>query len=65
MQELDIRARFGCNVMAIKRGNHFDIAPSATDVIKKGDVLVVIGNNQNLKKLEEKAFKEKEKGAEE
>jgi trk system potassium uptake protein TrkA len=51
--------------MAIKRGNHFDIARSATDVIKKGDVLVVIGNNQNLKKLEEKAFKEKEKGAEE
>jgi trk system potassium uptake protein TrkA len=55
LQELDIRARFGCNVMAIKKGNTFNIAPSATDAIHEGDVLVVIGHNKDLQKLQEHA----------
>lgn len=54
LQELDIRARFGCNVMAIKNGTKFHITPAATDVIRKGDTLVVIGHNQDLKKLQER-----------
>ncbi|MBN2909072.1 TrkA family potassium uptake protein [Polycladomyces sp. WAk] len=56
LQELDIRARYGCNVMAIKsRDGKINIAPAAGDVIHKGDVLVVIGSNDNLKQLEEHA----------
>jgi K+/H+ antiporter YhaU regulatory subunit KhtT len=30
-----------------------DIVPAAGDVIHKGDMLVVIGRNDNLKQLEE------------
>jgi trk system potassium uptake protein TrkA len=55
LQELDIRARFGVNVMAIKSGNKFNIAPSASDTIKEGDILVVIGHNDDLKKFEEES----------
>ncbi|MCS1351556.1 TrkA family potassium uptake protein [Mechercharimyces sp. CAU 1602] len=55
LQELDIRARFGCNVMAIRSGKGFNIAPLADDTIRLGDMLVVIGHNNDLKKLEEKA----------
>ncbi|MGA8941178.1 MAG: TrkA family potassium uptake protein [Thermoactinomyces sp.] len=55
LQELDIRRRFGCNVMAIKKGSSFNIAPSAHDIIHQGDVLVVIGHNENLRKLQAKA----------
>lgn len=51
--DLDVRARFGVNVMAIKSGDHFNIAPSADDVIKEGDILVVIGHNNDLKRFEE------------
>ncbi|MBN6186645.1 TrkA family potassium uptake protein [Aneurinibacillus sp. BA2021] len=51
--ELDVRARFGVNVMAIKSGNSFNIAPNATDTIHEGDVLIVIGHNDDLKKFEE------------
>lgn len=55
LEELDIRAKFGCNVMAIKSGRRINIAPLADDVIQNGDILVVIGHNNDLKKLEEKA----------
>ncbi len=55
LMELDIRAKFGCNVMAIKSGDNINIAPLATDVIQKGDVLVVIGHNNDLQQLEERA----------
>lgn len=55
LKELDLRARFGCNVMAIKSGDRMNVAPSADDVIHAGDTLVVIGHNRDLKKLEEEA----------
>ncbi|MDR6226530.1 potassium channel family protein [Desmospora profundinema] len=55
LEKLDIRAKFGCNVMAIKSGPRINIAPLADDVIHEGDILVVIGHNNDLKKLEEKA----------
>ncbi len=55
LSDLDIRARFGVNVMAIKSGTHFNIAPSADDMIHEGDILVVIGHNNDLKRFEEKS----------
>jgi trk system potassium uptake protein len=55
LSDLDIRARFGVNVMAIKSGTHFNIAPSADDTIREGDILVVIGHNNDLKRFEEKS----------
>lgn len=51
--ELDIRARFGCSVMAIKQDSHINVAPSATDTIKQGNILVVIGHNKDLRRFEE------------
>lgn len=53
--ELNMRAKYGVNVMAIKHGSEINIAPNATDIIKKEDVLVVIGHNEDLQKLEEKS----------
>jgi trk system potassium uptake protein TrkA len=51
--ELGIRSKYGINVVAIKSGEDFNIAPDAEDVVQTGDILVVIGHNDNLKKLEE------------
>ncbi|HJV44405.1 MAG TPA: TrkA family potassium uptake protein [Bacillota bacterium] len=53
--QLNIRPRFGVNVVAIKSGKGINIAPKAEDVVTTGDILVVIGHNNDLKKLEEKA----------
>lgn len=50
--ELDIRARYGCNVMAIKRGSKMNISPAATDRLTEEDVLVIVGEKNDLTKLE-------------
>ncbi|MNN34930.1 Ktr system potassium uptake protein A [compost metagenome] len=52
LKELDIRARFGCNVMAIKRGTKMNISPAATDRLEDGDILVIVGEKNDLTKLE-------------
>jgi len=52
LRELDIRAKYGCNVMAIKQGNQMNIAPNAEDLIKDTDVLVIVGKNEDLKYFE-------------
>ncbi|GGG23819.1 potassium channel family protein [Paenibacillus abyssi] len=52
LKQLDIRAKFRCNVMGIKSGAGMNIAPHAEDTIKEGDVLVVVGKNTDLTGLE-------------
>lgn len=53
LKDLNIRSKFGINVMAIKRGKDINISPQADEYIQKGDVLVVIGGTANLKIIEE------------
>lgn len=55
LSELNMRARYGINVMAIKHGAEINISPNALDMIRKDDVLVVIGHNDDVQKLEKKA----------
>ncbi|WP_195575714.1 potassium channel family protein [Paenibacillus sp. 1001270B_150601_E10] len=50
--ELDIRARFGCNIMAIKNNGHINISPLADYRLQEDDILVIVGQNDNLNKLE-------------
>lgn len=52
LKKLNMRANYGINVMAIKRGTEIDIAVYAETVIKESDVLVVIGHNDDLEKIE-------------
>lgn len=52
LKQLDVRAKFKCNVMAIKTGTLMNIAPYADDLIKPGDVLVIVGKNNDLTSLE-------------
>ena len=55
LSELNMRVRYGINVMAIKHGAEINISPNALDTIRKDDVLVVIGHNDDVQKLEKKA----------
>lgn len=55
LRQLDIRKNYEVNVIAIRSGDKFNIAPSPEEVIQYGDVLVVIGNNKDLKAFEEQA----------
>lgn len=50
--ELNIRAKFGLNIMAIKRGKEVIISPRATENIEKGDILIVIGHDNDVDRFE-------------
>lgn len=52
--ELDIRARYGINIVAIKRGNQVIVSPLASEIIRKGDVLIVIGADEDIDRFESK-----------
>jgi trk system potassium uptake protein TrkA len=52
LKQLDIRAKYLCNVMAIKQGDKMNISPNAEDSIKEDDVLVIVGKNSDLSHLE-------------
>lgn len=55
LKELRLPSRYGINVMAIRHNDSMNIAPYADDIIKPDDILIVIGNNEDLSKLEKKA----------
>src|SRR5699024_2831154 len=50
--DLDIRANYGSNVVAIKRGHDINVSPSAEDTLKANDVLIVIGADQDISRFE-------------
>ena len=52
LRELRLRSKYGINVMAIKKGDEINLAPSADDLIDAKDVLVAIGLAQDLSTLE-------------
>lgn len=53
LKQLDIRAKYRCNVMAIKTGPTMNISPHAEDLIHDNDVLVIVGKNSDLNALEQ------------
>ncbi|MCK5128880.1 MAG: TrkA family potassium uptake protein [Clostridiales bacterium] len=55
LKDLDMRVKFGVNVMAIKHGGIINISPRGEDIIESGDTLVVIGANEDIRKLEKRA----------
>ncbi|WP_096199175.1 potassium channel family protein [Bacillus sp. FJAT-45350] len=50
--ELDVRAKYGCNIMAIKRGEDINVSPMAHESIIRGDILIVIGADKDINRLE-------------
>lgn len=52
--ELNLRARYGISVIAFRRnnGDKTNISPVADDIVEAGDLIVAIGNNKSLQKLE-------------
>ncbi|WP_335870443.1 potassium channel family protein [Bacillus sp. 2205SS5-2] len=54
--DLDIRAKYGINIVAFKRGNEVIVSPQAEDVIRVGDVLIVIGADTDINRFEKKVL---------
>jgi len=56
MVDLDIRARYGITIVAIKRGKDIIVSPQANEPIKEDDVLIVIGADSDLNRFEKKVM---------
>ncbi|ELK44256.1 TrkA family potassium uptake protein [Halobacillus sp. ACCC02827] len=50
--DLDIRAEYGCNVVAIKRHKDVIVSPMASEEIRETDVLIVIGADKDISRFE-------------
>lgn len=52
--ELDIRAKYGINIVGIKRGNHIIVSLDPNDPIQAGDLLLVIGADVDINRFMKK-----------
>ncbi len=54
IRELDVRNHFGVNIIALRRGpkQKFVIAPGADAVLEETDVVVVLGLDKNINKVQ-------------
>ena len=52
LMELNVRAKLGVNVLAIRRNGSFTVSPTANFAIEQGDVMVVLGDSKALKKVQ-------------
>ncbi|SDH88290.1 potassium channel family protein [Alteribacillus bidgolensis] len=50
--DLDLRSKYGCNILAIKRNDDIRVSPRPEEEIKDGDVLIVIGADEDINRLE-------------
>lgn len=60
ISDTNLRAKYGLTIIAINNvlaedsNNAWNINPNPSDVIKKGDTMVVLGRNRDIEKLSEK-----------
>lgn len=56
LRDINLRVKYGVTVVAIRNMNddQINVSPKADNEIKDGDILIVIGGNDDLKKLERK-----------
>ena len=50
--KLNLRAKLGINVLAVKRENDIIVSPGANNILEEGNIIVVLGSNKALEKLE-------------
>jgi trk system potassium uptake protein len=56
IMDLDIRKKYGLNIVAIKRGEEIIVSPQAKETIYINDVLIVIGTDQDINRFEKKVL---------
>ncbi len=52
LKELNIRAKLGLNILAVKQGKKINVSPAADYEINEADIMVVLGDTVALKKVQ-------------
>ena len=52
LKELNVRAKLGVNIIAVKRDGKINVSPAADYVIAEGDIMVVLGDTDALRTVQ-------------
>lgn len=52
LMELQVRAKLGVNIIAIRQGEEITVSPAADHVVRAGEIVVIVGDNASLKKVQ-------------
>lgn len=52
LRELNVRAKLGVNILAVKKDDKIQVSPAADYTVGKGDVLVILGDTAALKAVQ-------------
>ena len=52
LRELNVRAKLGVNILAVKRENKINVSPAADYTICQGDIVVILGDTAALKAVQ-------------
>ena len=52
LKDLNVRAKLGLNIIAVRRGGSIHVSPAADFVMEGGDIVVVLGDNEHLEKVQ-------------
>lgn len=55
--DLNMRANYGINIIAIERDKHIKITPGPNFTLNENDILVVVGTNEKIQELQRNAIK--------
>ncbi len=53
LEDINIHKKYGVTVLAIKSGKDLKISPKSSELINDGDILVIVGRADDVKKIEE------------
>ncbi|RXI96421.1 TrkA family potassium uptake protein [Anaerobacillus alkaliphilus] len=54
--DLDIRAKYGCTILGLKRGEDVIISPTPDQLIFEKDIIILIGSNNDIKRYQEEGL---------
>ncbi|WP_404469950.1 potassium channel family protein [Sutcliffiella horikoshii] len=52
LTDLDLRAKYGCTLIGIQRDGDIIISPPADEIIRQGDLLIILGRNEDIHRFE-------------
>ena len=52
LKELNVRAKLGVNIIAVRRSGQVNVSPAADYQILEGDIMVVLGDNYSLEAVQ-------------
>ncbi|MGD6872071.1 potassium channel family protein [Sutcliffiella horikoshii] len=53
LTDLDLRAKYGCTLIGIQRDGDIIISPPADEIIRQGDLLIILGRNEDIHRFED------------